>query len=325
MTTQKISPRRVLVLAAALVLVASAASAYVLLSPARTWDSAPNYIVDNRGLTGVNDGDGGASRTRNAIVSSSAWNGSGAGTVVNATVGSVSGYSLGDGNPMLNFQDPIGACSGNCLAATFTGYYTQRSNGTYRITDADIVTNTSHAWTSQGEDPNGSGCSGEFYVEGVQVHEVGHGLGLGHTSVSGATMYPSVAGCNNTPATIETDDRNGIVALYGGGGGGGGAPCTNCTQYTGSLSGSGDADIHPNGTYYFSNAGTHRGWLVGPSGTDFDLRLYRWNGSSWQVVASALTSSSSETITYNGTSGYYYWRINSWSGSGTYNFWLQRP
>jgi hypothetical protein len=88
MTIRKISPRRVLVLAAALVLVASAASAYVLLSPARTWDSPPNYIVDNRGLTGVNDGDGGASRTRNAIVSSSAWNGSSAGTVVkNLSIG----------------------------------------------------------------------------------------------------------------------------------------------------------------------------------------------------------------------------------------------
>jgi hypothetical protein len=313
--------RRSLVLAAALVLVASAASAYVLLSPARTWDSAPNYIIDSRGLTGVNDGDGGASRTRNAIVSSVAWNGAGSGTVVNATVGSVASFSLGDGTPMLNFRDPIGACTGNCLAATFTGYYTQRSNGTYRIYDADIVTNTSHAWTSQGEDPNGVGCSGEFYVEGVQVHEIGHGLGLGHTSVTGATMYPSVSACNNSPATIENDDRNGILALYGSSG----APCSGCEHYTGFLSGSGDADWQPNGTYYFSGSGTHKGWLEGASGTDFDLRLYKWNGSSWVVVASSLSSSSSEHISYNGTSGYYAWRINSWSGSGSYDFWLQRP
>ncbi len=198
----------------ALLAFASTASAYVLLSPRRTWASDPNYRVDTRGLTGVNDGNGGDTRTRDAIVSTAAWNGAGAGTVVNATVASVTGFSLGDGIPMLNFRDPTGQCSGNCLAATFTGFF---SGGT--IFDADIVTNTAHAWTSMGEDPGGSGCSGEFYIEGVMVHEVGHGLGLGHTNVSGATMFPSVSSCNNNPATTENDDEAGIRDLYGGGGG----------------------------------------------------------------------------------------------------------
>jgi hypothetical protein len=262
----------------------------------------------------------------NALNNSSVgWNSAGSGTVITASKGSVSGFSLGDGVPMLNFRDPQGACSGNCLAATFTGYYQSRGNGTYRIYDADIVTNTTHAWTSQSEDPGGSGCSSEFYIEGVMVHEAGHGLGLGHTSVSGATMYPSVSGCNNAPASIATDDANGINALYGGGGGGGGAPCTGCDHYTGNLSGTGDVEFEPNGTYYFSGSGTHRGWLAGPSGTDFDLRLQRWNGSSWVTVASSLSSSSTESITYNGTSGYYVWRINSYSGSGNFDFWLDRP
>lgn len=190
-------------------LVAGSVSAYVLLSPRRTWDSDPNIIVDNRGQASVTDGDGGRTRTRNAIVSTAAWNGAGSGTVVNATVGSVASWRLGDGIPMLNFQDPQRACTGNCLAATFTGYYSRRSDGTYRITDADIVTNTAHAWASAGES-----CSGEFYIEGVMVHEVGHLLGLGHTSVSGATMYPSVAACNNGPASTEADDDNAINALY---------------------------------------------------------------------------------------------------------------
>ncbi|HEX2251851.1 MAG TPA: matrixin family metalloprotease [Thermoanaerobaculia bacterium] len=311
---------KTLVLAAALVLVvASVASAYVLLSPARTWDSPPTYIIDSRGLPDVNDGDGGATRVRNAIVSSSAWNGSGAGTVVNATLGSMNGFSLGDGTPMLNFRDPQGACGGSCLAATFTGFYNQRSNGTYRIYDADIVTNYSgHNWTSQGEDPNGSGCSGEIYVEGVQVHEIGHGLGLGHTNVSGATMYPSVSGCNNGPASTASDDNLAIVALYGGGtnpppGGG----CSG-TTYTGSLSGRGDSEVEPNGNYYYTGSTTHTACLTGPSGTDFDLYLRKWNGWSWVNVASSLTSSSSESITYNGTSGYYYWLVYSYSGSGSY-------
>jgi hypothetical protein len=191
-------------------LVAGSLSAYVLLNPRRTWDSPPNVIVDSRGNASVTDGSGGTTAIRNAITSSSAWNGAGTGTRLSASVGSVSGFTLGDGRPMLNLRDPIGACSGNCLAATFTGFYTQRSNGTFRITDADIVTNPSLNFASSGE-----ACSGsEYRIEGVMVHEVGHLLGLGHSGTGGATMFPSVSACNNNPATIETDDRNGINDLY---------------------------------------------------------------------------------------------------------------
>ena len=104
------------------------------------------------------------------------------------------------------------------------------------------------------------------------------------------------------------------------------APCTDCEQFTGSLSGTGDYDNQPNGTYYYSGSGTHRGWLQGPSGTDFDLYLYRWYGWwGWLPVASSTSASSTEEISYNGSSGYYYWRITSYSGSGSYTFWLQRP
>ena len=209
-----ISLRLVFVL---VILSSSALSAYVLLSPPRRWPiGGVTYTVDNRGISSINDGDGGVTRTVNAITSTDAWNGAGAGTQVYASSGSVSGWSLGDGTPMLNFTDPENACSGGCLAATFTGYY----NGSGYITDADIVTNSSgYSWTSQGEDPGGSGCSNEYYIEGVEVHEVGHGLGLAHTGVSGATMYPTVAACDNGPATIESDDASGMQALY------------NCTPY----------------------------------------------------------------------------------------------
>lgn len=232
-----IQKRKVLSLVAGLTLVAGAVSAYVLLNPRRTWSSDPTYIVDNRGMDSVDKAGGGVSEVVSAINSSSAWNGAGAGTVVTAVSGSISGFSLGDNVPMLNFEDPLDVCTGNCLAATFTGYYTQSGRGnsrTYTIVDADIVTNTAYDWTVVGE--NG-GCSGqEFFLEGVQVHEIGHGLGLGHSNVSGATMYPSVSSCNNNPATIEADDAAGIVDLYGGGGGGGctlgqkGASCSANNQ-----------------------------------------------------------------------------------------------
>lgn len=196
------------VLATALLLCLGAGTltAYVLLSPTRKWASDPHVIVDNRGIPSVADGDLGRTRTRNAIVSSSAWNGAGSGTLLTAAVGSVGAFSLGDGIPMLNFRNPFGTCSGNCLAATYTGYYTGST-----IYDADIVTNYSgFNWTSAGE----ASCSSEIYVEAVMVHEVGHQLGLGHTNVSGATMFPSVSYCSNAPATTEADDENGVNFLY---------------------------------------------------------------------------------------------------------------
>ncbi len=104
-----------------------------------------------------------------------------------------------------------------------------------------------------------------------------------------------------------------------------GAPCTNCEQFTGSLSGTGASQVQPNGTWYQSGAGTHRGWLSGPSNADFDLELYRWNGSRWVRVASATSATSEESISYNGTAGFYYWRVLSFSGGGNYSFWLDRP
>jgi hypothetical protein len=103
---------------------------------------------------------------------------------------------------------------------------------------------------------------------------------------------------------------------------------TGCqgTIYNGTITTSGSTQIQPNGTWYQSTvAGTHRGCLNGPSGTDFDLYLDRWNGSAWVQVAASDGSTSVESITYQGTAGYYRWRVVSFSGTGSYTFQLQRP
>jgi hypothetical protein len=102
--------------------------------------------------------------------------------------------------------------------------------------------------------------------------------------------------------------------------------CVGCTTYPGSLSGANDSDQHPNGQYYQSLVGgLHEGYLVGPAGTDFDLYLYKWLNNNWTLVAKAETNGSNETIKYNGTSGYYTWVVESYSGAGSYNFYLKKP
>lgn len=106
-------------------------------------------------------------------------------------------------------------------------------------------------------------------------------------------------------------------------------PPTGCTGYeftaTGSLSSGGSA-YHPNGSYYYSaGSGAHAGCLDGPNGTDFDLYLQKWNGFGWSVVAQGITANPDETVTYNGTAGYYRWRVHAYSGSGSYSLGYSNP
>ncbi|HYO14143.1 MAG TPA: matrixin family metalloprotease [Thermoanaerobaculia bacterium] len=189
----------------------TSAWSYTLLSPRRTWDSPPTFIIDNRGHASVGDSDRGVTRTVNALRSPVGWNSAGCGTLLNAVAGSMLTFRLGDGIPMINFRDPFGACSGSCIVATFTGYYARRTDGTYRITDADMVTNPNHDLASAGE----AVCSSEIFVESLFQHEVGHALGLGHSTVAGATMYPAIPACSASLVSIEEDDRNAVRALYG--------------------------------------------------------------------------------------------------------------
>jgi hypothetical protein len=216
---------------AALVVVPTAAYTYVLLSPPRHWDVSGGPIsicVISPGHASLT-GDGGISTTIAAINGTSSittgtegWNVTAAGTVGTATT-CTTGWALGDGIPTIAFTEKIaGTCGGSCLAATFTGYYScpagfDGGDGHCRIDDADVETRRNKADRKGGPyyDANEPCTSGaEWNMEAIMVHEVGHVLGIGHTDVGGATMYPSVSSCNTSAATIEADDAAALDALY---------------------------------------------------------------------------------------------------------------
>ena len=68
------------------------------------------------------------------------------------------------------------------------------------------------SWTWQ--DGPGSVGSG-IDIQGVATHEIGHSLGLDHTSSPGATMQPAITGTGVGQRSIESDDILGIQAIYG--------------------------------------------------------------------------------------------------------------
>lgn len=175
--------------------------AYTLLSPRRRWSTTPITVrVYNVGNSTITDGDGGVTAVVGAI---RAW-----GIISSSTTSSAAVRGSAPATIMLNTNGG-GLCTGSCLAATLTGYYVTQS-GDDRIYDADVYTNTAQPLYSSRE----SGCSGEYDIDGIMTHEVGHVIGLGHSSVSGATMYPSVSACNTAPRSLATDDINGKNDLY---------------------------------------------------------------------------------------------------------------
>lgn len=179
-------------------------------------------------------------------------------------------------------------------------------------------------WTSDTATNTISGTSmASPHVAGVAALYLQDNPDASSDAVTTAILETSTTG---RLSGIGTGSPNKLLYSPLTGGGGGGDPCTACEPYSGFLSGTGDAQIQPNGDYYQStSSGYHNAWLRGPADADFDLYLFWWNGSQWVTVASSEGATSEEQISFSGIPGYYYWRIYSYSGSGDYNFWMQRP
>ena len=137
------------------------------------------------------------------------------------------GYEF-DGYNTFYFDDPADEVSTGVLGQTLTlgdGQVAFNLSGETYIfaTDSDIIFNNDIDWgTDEGID---AGCSGEYSLEAVATHEIGHLWGMDHTCEEGepcndldkryATMYWSIGPCSTYQSILKSEDIEGITALYG--------------------------------------------------------------------------------------------------------------
>ena len=92
-------------------------------------------------------------------------------------------------------------------SAAATTYYWMEGN---KMVDADIVIWDATYTFVAADAP----CSGGIYLLDVMTHEFGHALGIAHSAVGSATMYPSIGWCSSSMRWLDPDDLDAIESLY---------------------------------------------------------------------------------------------------------------
>ena len=132
----------------------------------------------------------------------SAWSMQSGANVLPYYMGRTSGTSvMNNGKNEIFFRN---GSNGNYYGETYWWY-----DASGELVDADIIFYSSYTFFA-----GASGCAWGLYLEDAAAHEFGHVLGLGHSDVDGATMYPSMPYCSTAPRMLDPDDLNGIEALY---------------------------------------------------------------------------------------------------------------
>lgn len=127
-----------------------------------------------------------------------------------------------------------------------------------RVVDSDVLFNTGYSWDVYG----GRLRSGAQDLRRVALHEFGHVLGLDHPDERGQTRQAIMNAHVSDLDTLQADDVNGIIGIYGSASGGGGVCSledlgllTGRVDRSGSL---GNDCVSPNHTGEFSRFYTFR-------------------------------------------------------------------
>lgn len=149
-----------------------------------------------------------------------------------------SGDASTDGSSVITWVESNWPYSPVTIAVTWTFFQDSpgENEGDGQIFEADMLMNgVDYEWSTVN-------AGGQTDVASIAAHEAGHYLGLGHSDVEAATMFPTVNQGDISLRTLHADDIAGARALYGvgpsggrtfdgeceGGGGGAGEGC-GCT------------------------------------------------------------------------------------------------
>jgi hypothetical protein len=173
--------------------------AYVLNGP--SWTSSPvRYYVNPANTNGLSD----AAVIAAFQTASSAWSTQTQANISLAYGGTTTIGTVGrDGTNAMFFRPDA---NGGVAATTYTWW-----DSSNHLTEADMV-----IWESDYQFFTGtSGCVYGLYLEDIATHEFGHVLGLGHSTVATATMYPYFyTPCFQDFRSLDPDDIAGVEALY---------------------------------------------------------------------------------------------------------------
>ncbi|GBF05257.1 peptidase S8/S53 subtilisin kexin sedolisin [Deinococcus aerius] len=276
------------------------------------------------------------SGTNSGVIAGINW------AVSNKTGPAVANMSLGGGASQAVDDAVNNAASKNLVMAVAAGNENQNACNVSPARAANAITVGATTRTdSRDTGYSNYGSCLDIFAPGTGITSAWIGSTTATNTISGTSMAtPHVAGAaalilaNNpsyTTAQVTSALVNGATTgkvtnagtgspnrlLYTGTGGTTTPPSGTTTTYTGSVS-QGSSSWKPSTSGFSYAGGTLRGSLSGPSGTDFDLYLQKWNGSAWADVAASEGGTSSESINYAAGSGSYRWEVYAYSGSGSY-------
>ena len=196
------------VIAAAVIVYLQAYTGQLVTSGATTqavtWPGNVTYMVNDQtsaALGNMEAGSDPATAVDNAFATLAAASGltlTNGGTTTTTDVGA-------DGTNLITFANTPANVSavGGAIAVTVLSY----STSTFTIVEADMVFNPAFNFSTLGS-------ASMYDVEAITTHEGGHLLGLDHSPICSATMFPYANTADSGPASLSSDDIAGLRSLY---------------------------------------------------------------------------------------------------------------